>query len=139
MPQSILYKQRRSDPDLRIVAIPSVFVHSRAINSHQSTYTPNSLLHVSKYVISTNTRILRIPAEGCSRFNVRCLIRCIYLPLQPGSGHSPFTPGGIHKSNKKDRSGRREEKDTLVVTLVSLRAPRRTPMSFAHLLLFPDR
>lgn len=41
--------------------------------------------------------------KGCSEFNVRCPIRCIYLPLQPGSGHGPFTPGGIHKSNEETK------------------------------------
>lgn len=116
----------------------------------KSTYThpPKTRYYthsVSTRVISTNTNITQHiyeVAQGCSRFNVRCLIRCIYLPLQPGSRHSPFTPGGIHKSNKKDRSGRmRRRRDACRYSCLFTRAAAAAcpPMSFANLLLFPDR
>lgn len=85
---------------------------SKYIQTRWYTSACNVSLSTHIYTYEYYAYIYVYAIKGHFRFNVRCPIRYMYLPLQPGSGHDPFTPGGIHKSNKVtvqvEKEGKRE-------------------------------
>ena len=128
--------------------LPHVTKGYQELSKYIRTYCYISARNVSLRTLNTFA-ILRVhisTIKGRSRFNVRRPIRCIYLPLQPGSRYGPFTPGGIHKSNggetkeKEERGGGGGEcLARRCQSLLSCLFTRPANSSSSHLLSFSGR
>lgn len=123
---------------------PTRYVSAGNVSPSTYMYThTHTRIRAREYYVHTCTCTA---SATVPRFNVRCPIRCIYLPLQPGSEHGPFTPGGIHKSNKETERETEERKregegECLArrCSRVSLRAPPRCLVVLAFIIIPDDR